>query len=382
MINFLKKIFAFSFFMTVSVINAQTPGLNYQALILNSEEIQIPGTNVKENQVPLGLEDVTLRFSISNKDGVEYIEEQTVTTDENGMVSLIVGEGVPISNLFSDIVWDGKLKYLNVEIDIISNNNGFIFLDSQKILYIPHPTNGTSTVQIVGSLEYLTPPYANGDLVWAHSYGPNGNPTLMIFNGTDWVPVSDDFDPTNELGLLVAEDDTDRETLFNPAVVGDQVWNQTCGCIQVFDGTNWISTNNTSNLNVSNGITKTGDNIKLGGTLTEPTTIIADPTNTIAIKGLEESSSSSDKIVVADPTTGVLKTKSLSSSVKQQQVILTATNGQLQFTTPLPISNIDKIDVYRNGARINFVMVNATTIELEPEAICYDGDKVRIVQLN
>ena len=35
---------------------AQTAGINYQALILNSEEIQIPGADVEENQVSLGLE--------------------------------------------------------------------------------------------------------------------------------------------------------------------------------------------------------------------------------------------------------------------------------------------------------------------------------------
>lgn len=110
----------------------QTPGLNYQALILNNAEIEIPGTNVKENQVPLGLEDVTFRFSISNENEIEYIEEQTVTTDASGMVSLIVGEGAPSSATFNDIIWDGKLKYLNVEIDILSNNDGFIFLDAQK----------------------------------------------------------------------------------------------------------------------------------------------------------------------------------------------------------------------------------------------------------
>lgn len=206
-----KKIILFLFLLGASFLQGQTPGFNYQAVILNTSEIEIPGTNVKENQVPLGLEDVTFRFSISNKNKIEYIEEQTVTTDASGMVSLIVGEGTPISATFNDIVWDGEEKYLNVEIDILSNNDGFIFLDAQKILYIPPPIRNNTT--------------------------------------------------------------------------------------------------------------------------------------------------------------------------STEQFVITAVDGQLFFTTPLPITDIQKIDVYRNGARISFTQINATTIQIEKEATCYQGDEIRIVQL-
>ena len=206
-----KKIILFLFLLGASFLQGQTPGFNYQAVILNTSEIEIPGTNVKENQVPLGLEDITFRFSISNKNNIEYIEEQTVTTDASGMVSLIVGEGTPISATFNDIVWDGEEKYLNVEIDILSNNDGFIFLDAQKILYIPPPIRNNTT--------------------------------------------------------------------------------------------------------------------------------------------------------------------------STEQFVITAVDGQLLFTTPLPITDIRKIDVYRNGARIGFTQINATTIQIEKEATCYQGDEIRIVQL-
>jgi hypothetical protein len=202
-----KKIILFLFLLGASFLQGQTPGLNYQAVILNTSEIEIPGTNVKENQVPLGLEDITFRFSISNKNNIEYIEEQTVTTDASGMVSLIVGEGTPISATFNDIVWDGEEKYLNVEIDILSNNDSFTFLDAQKILYIPNNTKST------------------------------------------------------------------------------------------------------------------------------------------------------------------------------EQSVTTAVDGQLLFTTPLPITDTQKIDVFRNGARIGFIQINATTIQIDKEAICYLGDEIRIVQL-
>jgi hypothetical protein len=374
----INKIWLLFFLLGTTILSAQTPGFNYQALILNSEEIQIPGTNVVENKVPLGLEDVILRFTITDENNIEYIEEHTVTTDENGMVSLIVGEGTPVTNNFDDINWDGELKYLNVELNILNNNNGFVFLDTQKILYIPHPSHGTN-IDIVDITGNLPGDKNKGDLVWVENYDGNQNPTLMIWDGTQWTPVAKDFDPTNELGLVVVSDDTDRSNKFMNPKIGDQVWNQNCNCIEVFDGTNWVTNN--ANVLASNGLYKNGNTVKLGGNLTEPTIITTDPINTLALKGLEQSTNNQDQIVVVDKNTGVVKQKSLSSIIQKEQVVIIATDGQLVFPTPLAITDTDKIDVYRNGARIDFTAVNSTTIKLEPEAQCYQNDKIRIVQL-
>lgn len=91
----LKHIVIVSIFIFMSKgLFAQTAGINYQALILNSEIIQIPGADVEQNQVTLGLEDVSFRFTISDEAFQDlYVEEQSTITDENGMISLIVGEG-------------------------------------------------------------------------------------------------------------------------------------------------------------------------------------------------------------------------------------------------------------------------------------------------
>lgn len=279
--KFVNKIWIFFFLLTSTIVLGQTPGFNYQALILNNEEIQIPGTDVSKNSLPLSLEDITLRFTITNDAGIEYTEEHDIRTDENGMVSIIVGEGTPISFTFGNINWDGKLKYLNVELNIISNNEGFVFLDSQKILYIPHQNNGKFT-----------------------------NSTIAL-----------------------------------------------------------------------NGLHKDGDTIKLGGNLIEPTEITTDQSSTLAIKGLQESVNKEDLVVVVDKNTGVLKQKSLLMLSQQKQVIIIATEGQLEFPIPLNITNTENIDVYRNGVLIDFTCLNNSTIKLEPEAMCYKNDKIRIVQL-
>ena len=212
----IKIILFFISLIYANILIAQTPGFNYQALILNSSKILIPGTDVQVGEVPLSLEEIKLRFTITNEFEIEYTEEHAITTDENGMVAVIVGEGTRVTNFFQDINWDGKPKFLNVELNIPSDNTRFSFLDTQKILFIPQP----------------------------------------------------------------------------------------------------------SNIN------------------------------------------------------------SINSLAEQEQVVIIATDGQLQFTTPLPITNEDNIKVFRNGAFVAFRAVNANTIEIEPEAICYKNDKIRIVQLH
>lgn len=380
----LKYILPLLLFMCATFSYAQTPGFNYQALILNNEPIQIPGTDVKENQVPLGLTEVTFRFAIENEFRTEYIEEQTVTTDENGMVSLIVGEGRPINTSFSDIIWDGKLKYLNVEIDIHSSNNGFEFLDKQRILYIPHPASvggGSGGVTVVNTLNDLTDTYTQGDLAWVQNDATNNVPVLYIYNGIEWIAVTNDLDPTNEFGLIAVTDAAERDAMFTAAIVGDQVWNEACECIEVFNGTDWVSVV-PENTTASNGLTLDRNNIKLGGDLIEPTFINTDLVNTLAITGLEQSTSLNDELLVLEEDTGVLKKKSMSNLYQRTEIVLNAASGQLLFPTPWTISDINKLDVYRNGVRIGFRLINATTIEIELDARCYQGDQIRIVQLN
>ena len=389
MMQILKQIVTVSIFIFLGkgIVFGQTAGINYQALILNSNEIQIPGSDIEENQIPLGLEDVSFRFSISDESFQElYIEEQTTVTDENGMVSLIVGDGVSLFSTFEDIVWNGTLKYLNIEIDILSQNQGYVFLDIQKILYLPQSGTG-ATIDVGNTLSDL--PLVNndlGDIIWVKDMDGLGLSSLMVWGDNQWQEAQMDYDPTNELGLVVAQDNNDRDLQFATPAIGDQVWNQTCGCIQIFSGSGWVSVNGSlDDIVASNGIyvdTANDYTIKLGGSIVEPTTLITDATNTLSISGLQESISTVDTNVMTVNTNSGVITRTPLSTLFQEEVSLTiaANDGQIQFTTPLPIASPNKVNVYRNGVRIDFTILNTNVIELEPSAICYSGDEIRIIQ--
>ena len=199
-----------------------------------------------------------------------------------------------------------------------------------------------------------------------------------------WSFANTDYDPENELGLVVASDTNDRDLQYPNPNIGDQVWNQTCECIQIYEGSEWVNVNGSlDDIKASNGINiNENTEIKLGGTLTEPTEINMDATNTLALKGLEEITSTVDSdVMTVNSNTGVITRTSL-GNLFQEEVTLTiaAIDGQNQFVTPLPIVTPNKVNVYRNGVRIGFSVVSLSTVELEPEAVCYLGDEIRIVQ--
>jgi len=147
------------------------------------------------------------------------------------------------------------------------------------------------------------------------------------------------------------------------------------------DGAKWVKLG--KSFDVVNGIQVTPDNkLKLGGPLSEPTVIGTNGPNTLAIQGLNTGSPVTDEVVMIDPSSGVLKKAPTSSLVKEAQAVHISIDGQTNFPTPMQITDINKVNVYRNGARIGAFMINNNTISLEAGVICVSGDEIRIVQFN
>ncbi|MCX2576140.1 beta strand repeat-containing protein, partial [Pedobacter sandarakinus] len=131
---------------------------------------------------------------------------------------------------------------------------------------------------------------------WAHT----GDNRLMIDNSETNTPLLDGDFTTRILTinntLKVADLATGATTTTGnrPVVAGP-------------DGQLRIGTS-AATVTADNGLTKTGDNIALGGILTQATTITTAGASTLAIAGLQAGTVGTDKVIVSDPTTGVLKT--------------------------------------------------------------------------
>jgi len=196
------------------------------------------------------------------------------------------------------------------------------------------------------------------------------NNAVSIWDGASWVPI--DNNPRKGNGVPTA-------TTANNPIAGEIYVDATTGAIYAYDGTTWVNSNTT--LSANNGVIIDTDNtVQLGGVLIKPTVIATDPNNTLAITGLQEGDVTEDDVVVVNQSTGILKKTSISNLFREEIATITANDGQVQFTPPLLISDSKKVNVYRNGVRIDFTVVDNTTIEIEPEAICYAGDEIRIVQ--
>jgi hypothetical protein len=105
-------------------------------------------------------------------------------------------------------------------------------------------------------------------------------------------------------------------------------------------------------LTYSNGLTKTGNDVKLGGALTEPTTITTDATNVLKVAGLQSGNLSVDSLVVAGADGTLKRVSAESLSLQSGDQDFSATAGQSTYSvTGLP-ATASKVWVFRNGAKL------------------------------
>ncbi len=202
--------------------------------------------------------------------------------------------------------------------------------------------------------------------VWIDSTQNNVN----IWNGSDFVLINRNPKSGNGLPSPIT---------VNDPLAGDIYVDKNSGDLFTYDGTNWIVQGNA--VQASNGITETSTNtIELGGALTRPTSLQSNSVNTFAIEGLQMSNNPTDLVVVMDASTQVLRQMDRSFLLQREETLVVANNGQNQFATPLAITDTKKIDVYRNGIKINFTAIGSNTIALDPGIICFQDDEIRIVQ--
>ncbi len=130
-----------------------------------------------------------------------------------------------------------------------------------------------------------------------------------------------------------------------------------------------------------NGLTKNGRIAELGGALNRPTIVHTSALNSLSFTGLQPGALS-DSILVSEAGTGILKKIAPgtggSSNVAKSRI--TASGGQTQFAAPQPVTDINKVNVYRNGVRVDVQQVSSSTIQLEAGVVCDANDEIRIIQ--
>ena len=188
-----------------------------------------------------------------------------------------------------------------------------------------------------------------------------------------------------ELGLYTGEGVPTGSNPTDTPEAGDLYVDETTGDIFTYNSTTNIWENQSDTL-ANNGLSVDANNtVQLGGTLIQPTTITTDATNTLAVAGLQ-TAAADYYIMVVDNNTGVVH-KVTTEDLKLTRYVQkhTADAGQINFSVPQPItiSDLDKMDVYRNGVRVDVEFVDVNTVKLDLGGLlgCYAGDQIRIFQL-
>lgn len=147
---------------------------------------------------------------------------------------------------------------------------------------------------------------------------------------------------------------TSEESLLR--IQGLQSGSTVTDSVMVVDGDTgalkWISASKLFNaLTFENGLTKSGNTVKLGGALNEATTITTDATNVLKIEGLQGGNLGADSLVVTSAD-GTLKKVNRETVVQSGEVNITATLNQSSITVANMPASASKVWVFRNGAKL------------------------------
>jgi len=429
------------FFLTQGLV-AQTPGIPYQAVLLSQSTGQeLPGSDVQYSNT-LRNTLVSIQFSIYDENGLEFAERHNnVQVDAYGMINLIVGMGTYTYSDFYQMDWDGEEKWLKVEVDF-ENGNNFENLDYLSLHKIPDPDNqklylsGDSLLIENGGGVDLSTLLANagndnqsitlvGNVIYLDNGGSIDLTDLLENAGTDDQNLTltgtilslEDGGSVNLAALLATAGEDDQNLTYitlngsilevaiedgynvQTSLVGlanDSLFLNTLLSNQDFIDTillNELDGDPENEMNISFQVL--GNFLRIedgGGILSVPLSLIQVDTTSL--------SNRIDNILLGDndsDSTNEIQTISLVNDSlflsnnggavdlsiytnNEIETLTIAINGQDLFSTPATITNSNNIDVYRNGVKIGFTVINATTIKLETEAVCYQNDEIRIVQ--
>jgi len=288
----MKKIVLILTLLTTVITHAQTDGLSYQAVIIDSNVQELPWQDATGNILPN--EVITLRFSILDESGsIEYQETQETRTDAFGMVNLIIGQGTPSTgNRFTDVFWGGSRKELQVE---VSFKGQFSEIEKKPLTFIPYayhrdiiatgyfvldgPATLGDTLEVEGTTDL------NGSLSVNNESPTNLTGTLMVEGQADLnntVNINNGSELNGSGNVNVVGDTQLGSTLYVDGITnlnGDLRVNNNSptlftGSLQVDGETNLngdVNINNGSTLIINGplnveGISTLGDNLLVEGT--------------------------------------------------------------------------------------------------------------------
>lgn len=188
-----KLVLFFTVVLFVTSVFSQVPQkMSYQAVIRNSSN-QLVCTS------KLGMQISILKDSATG--APVYVETQTPTTNNYGMISLEIGSGTIITGNFSSIDWAGDIYFIKTEIDL----------------------NGGVNYSISGTSQMLSVPYALYAKTSGSSIpGPKGDTGTQGAKGDQGVAGKDGNDGMSAYQVWLNAGNTGTTAQFIASLKGTQ----------------------------------------------------------------------------------------------------------------------------------------------------------------
>ncbi len=201
--------------LTISVFSQAPQKMSYQAVVRNSADLLVKSSSV-------GMQISILQGSESGTP--VYVETQIPTTNINGLVTIEIGGGTPVTGTFADIDWSTGVYFLKTETDP-TGGTSYSITGTSQLLSVPYALHAKSAESIAGGLDLSS--YATKDM---------GNENI-----TNLADPVDDKDAVNKayVDLLESKVNSLEYDLINSGVysptdadgntykvvkIGDQIW--------------------------------------------------------------------------------------------------------------------------------------------------------------
>ncbi len=162
-----------------SMAIAQVPqGIPYQAAARNSGGAILASTAISVR--------FTIRDSVATGT-IKYRETHSITTTDQGLFSLNIGQGTPVSGTFAGINWGSNAKFLQVEIDA-AGGSSYVDMGTQQMMSVPYAqyaaTSGTTLSGGSGFTHYVGEVWGGGVVYYVYR-GSDGLEHGLIVSLTD-----------------------------------------------------------------------------------------------------------------------------------------------------------------------------------------------------
>jgi hypothetical protein len=186
--------FILALFLSVQVFAQAPEGINYQMVVRDFSNTLISNSTMALQ--------VQIRQT-SAAGPIVYQEQHTVTTNVQGIVNLVIGNGTAQVGTFATISWGNGPYFASFGIDFNGSVGGLVFQNygSQQLMSVPYALYAKSSGATLNQWQYgTTPPTASSGVTGNYFYDTTNGNIYYKQNGTTWLLVGNIMGPVGATG--------------------------------------------------------------------------------------------------------------------------------------------------------------------------------------